>query len=90
MRGAVSISNGAQQMTGVASGSGSFATKYARTSQVEVVQQQTSTNTYKLVYGRVNQIGMPVIEQGKIGSVTWRLRKLRLFPAGFRVQAPDR
>ncbi|WP_460787721.1 hypothetical protein, partial [Microbacterium insulae] len=61
--------NGAQQMTGVSNGSGSFAYKYAGTSQVEVVQQQTSTTTYKLVYGRLNQVGMPVIEQAKIGSV---------------------
>ncbi|WP_460787678.1 RHS repeat-associated core domain-containing protein, partial [Microbacterium insulae] len=62
--------NGAQQMTGVSNGSGSFAYKYAGSSQVEVVQQQTSTTTYKLVYGRLNQVGMPVIEQAKIGSVT--------------------
>lgn len=62
--------NGAEQMTGVSNSGGSFAYKYAGTSQVEVLQQQTSTNTYKLVYGRLNQVGQPVIEQAQIGSVT--------------------
>ncbi|MCR2826705.1 RHS repeat-associated core domain-containing protein [Microbacterium sp. zg.Y909] len=37
---------------------------------VEVLQQQTPTATYNLVYGRTNQVGQPVIEQAKIGSVT--------------------
>jgi RHS repeat-associated protein len=62
--------NGAQQMTGVTNAGGSFSYKYAGTSQVEVLQQQTASATYKLVYGRSNQLGMPVIEQAHIGSVT--------------------
>jgi hypothetical protein len=62
--------DGAQQMTGVTSGGGSFSYKYAGTSQVEVLQQQTASATYKIVYGRTNQPGMPVIEQAHVGSVT--------------------
>jgi len=62
--------NGAEQMTSATNASGTFGYKYAGTSQVEVLQQQTPTATYNLVYGRTNQVGQPVIEQAKIGSVT--------------------
>lgn len=62
--------NGAEQMTNVTNGSGSFTYKYAGSSQVEVLQQQTPTSTYQLVYGRTNSTGLPVIEQVKIGGNT--------------------
>ena len=61
--------NGAEQMTTATNASGTFTYKYAGTSQAEVLQQQTPTATYKLVYGRTNQAGLPVIESAQIGSV---------------------
>jgi RHS repeat-associated protein len=61
--------NGAEQMTTVTNGTGTFSYKYAGTSQAEVIQQQTATTTYKLVYGRTNPVGLPVIEQANVGGV---------------------
>lgn len=60
--------NGAQQMTTVANSGGSFTYKYAGTNQVEVLQQQSNDRNYKLVYGRTNQIGLPVVEQVQAGD----------------------
>lgn len=60
--------NGAQQMTTVTNGSGAFTYKYAGTNQVEVLQQESSSRDYKLVYGRTNQFGLPVVEQVQAGS----------------------
>lgn len=60
--------NGAQQMTTVANSGGSFAYKYAGTSQAEVLQQESSSRDYKLVYGRTNQVGLPVVEQVQAGG----------------------
>lgn len=64
--------NGAEQMTNVANGNGdgNHTYKYAGTSQVEVLQQQSAGSTYQLVYGRTNQVGQPVIEQVKEGGNT--------------------
>ena len=62
--------NGAEQMTGVTTSAGSFAYKYAGTSQVEILQQQNETATRKLTYGRTNQVGQPILEQAQVGSVT--------------------
>jgi RHS repeat-associated protein len=60
--------NGAQQMTTVANSGGTFTYKYAGTNQVEVLQQQSNERNYKLVYGRTNQVGIPVIEQVQAGG----------------------
>ncbi|MFJ4174698.1 RHS repeat-associated core domain-containing protein [Microbacterium sp. NPDC089696] len=60
--------NGAQQMTGVSNATGTFTYKYAGTSQVEVLQQEDNSRNYKLVYGRTNQVGLPVIEQVQAGN----------------------
>ena len=62
--------NGAEQMTSATNASGTFAYKYAGTSQVEVLQQQTPDRTYKLIYGRTNQVGLPVLESAQINTVT--------------------
>mgnify|MGYP001029230805 CR=1 FL=1 len=62
--------NGAEQMTSVTRGSSTYTYKYAGVSQTEVLQQQTSGSTYKLVYGRIGQTGAPVVEEALIGSVT--------------------
>ena len=64
------IYNGAEQMTSVTQGSAVYNYKYAGTTQNEVLQQQKSGVTYKLVYGRDNQQGQPVVEQVKVGSDT--------------------
>jgi RHS repeat-associated protein len=62
--------NGAEQMTTVTQGGTAYNYKYAGTSQVEVIQQQVGSTTYKLVYGRSNPQGQPVIEQALVGSST--------------------
>jgi RHS repeat-associated protein len=64
--------NGAEQMVHVANGNGDgdHTYKYAGTSQVEVLQQQSAGSTYRLVYGRTNQVGLPVIEQVQEDSYT--------------------
>ncbi|WP_349309138.1 hypothetical protein [Microbacterium sp. MM2322] len=43
---------GAQQMTGVSNASGSFAYKYAGTSQVEVLQQQQASRSASSLFWR--------------------------------------
>lgn len=58
--------NGAEQMTKVTQGANVFDYKYAGTSQVEVLQQEKTSATYELTYGRQNQQGLPIVEQLKI------------------------
>lgn len=61
--------NGAQQMTKVTKpGGNEYNYRYAGTSQVEVLQQEYSARDYKLVYGRTNQVGLPVVEQVQAGT----------------------
>lgn len=57
-------------MTSVTNTGGTFSYTYAGTSQVEVLHQDGPMRDYDLVYGRTNQVGLPVIEQAKAGSST--------------------
>ncbi|WP_315638206.1 MULTISPECIES: RHS repeat-associated core domain-containing protein [Microbacterium] len=57
-------------MTKVSNSSGDFDYKYAGTNQTEVLQQESNSRTYKLVYGRTNQVGLPVVEQVQAGNST--------------------
>ncbi|MCM3780652.1 RHS repeat-associated core domain-containing protein [Microbacterium hydrocarbonoxydans] len=67
---AVYTYNGAQQMTKVSNSKGNFDYKYAGTNQVEVLQQESNERDYKLVYGRTNQVGLPIVEQVQAGDLT--------------------
>jgi RHS repeat-associated protein len=62
--------NGAQQMSKVSNSKGNFDYKYAGTNQVEVLQQESNERDYKLVYGRTNQVGLPIVEQVQAGDLT--------------------
>lgn len=62
--------NGAQQMTSAIVGADTFDYKYAGTSQVEVLKQQIPFNDLKVVYGRTDQHGNPVIEQTQFSTLT--------------------
>ena len=62
--------NGADQMTAVTRAGSIYNYKYAGASQNEVLEQQKSGATIKLVYGRTNQQNQPVIEQAQLGTVT--------------------
>ena len=60
--------NGAQQMTSATVGADTLDYKYAGTSQVEVLKRQLPDATLRLVYGRTDQHGNPVIEQARFDT----------------------
>ncbi|WP_155855684.1 RHS repeat domain-containing protein [Arthrobacter sp. 9MFCol3.1] len=62
--------NAAQQMTSVTKGGTTYNYTYAGSSQNEVLSQTTPNGTYKVVYGRTDAQGQPIIEQYKKDTAT--------------------
>ncbi|MCI9872814.1 RHS repeat domain-containing protein [Arthrobacter humicola] len=62
--------NGAEQMTSVTKAGTTYNYTYAGASQNEVLSQTTPNGTYKVIYGRTDAQGQPIIEQYKKDNAT--------------------
>jgi RHS repeat-associated protein len=66
--GATYTYNGAQQMTAATTNGVASSYTYAGTSQNQVLSETIGSSTYNITYGRADKLGLPTIEQYKVGS----------------------
>lgn len=60
--------NGAQQMTKAVTGATTSTYTYAGTSQNQVLSEVVGSTTFEITYGRSDRLGLPIIEQYKVGN----------------------